>query len=121
MATTDRLQGLNIGAAVKPACVATTTGANITLQGAQTIDGISVGSCERVLVKDQTDASENGIYLADTGNWLRARGFDGNKYAIPGTWVEVLRGTTYATSFWNVNKDSTATRLNIGTDNQTWE
>jgi hypothetical protein len=121
MAVTDRLSGLNIGAAVKPACVVATTGANITLQGAQTIDGVSVGSCERVLVKDQTDPKENGIWSADNSTWIRTRDFDGAKDAIPGTLVEVLRGNTYATSFWNVNRTSTAVKLNIGADNQTWD
>jgi hypothetical protein len=117
MATTDRLSGFNIGAAVKPACAVTTTGVNITLLGAQTIDGISVGSCERVLVKDQTDPTENGIYMADNSTWIRARDFDGAKDAIPGTLVYVDRGTLNATSFWAFNSSSTATKITIGTDN----
>lgn len=118
MAVVDRLQGFNIGAAMKPACVVATTGA-ITLQGVQTIDGISVGSCERVLVKDQTDPVDNGIYIADSSTWLRARDFDGARDAIPGTLVYVDRGTFYGTSFWVLNSSSTATKVAIGTDSIT--
>ena len=43
----------------KQSCIVATTG-NITLSGTQTIDGISVTATKRVLVKEQTDASEKG-------------------------------------------------------------
>ncbi|GAH59053.1 unnamed protein product, partial [marine sediment metagenome] len=41
--------------------VAVATTETITLSGEQTIDGI-LTSEDRVLVKDQTDPTENGIY-----------------------------------------------------------
>ena len=50
--------------------VATT--ANITLSGTQTIDGIAVVADQRVLVKNQSTGSENGIYLCKAGAWARA-------------------------------------------------
>jgi len=59
-------QGLDIKEAVK---VATT--ANITLSGTQTIDGVAVSADERVLVKDQSSASGNGLYLCKAGSWSR--------------------------------------------------
>ena len=59
--------GLDIKASVR---VATT--ANITLSGTQTIDGVAVVAGDRVLVKDQTDASKNGIYVAAAGGWSRS-------------------------------------------------
>ena len=59
-------QGLDIKEAVK---VATT--ANITLSGTQTIDGVAVSADERVLVKDQSTASQNGLYLCKAGSWAR--------------------------------------------------
>lgn len=50
--------------------VATT--ANITLSGTQTIDGVSAGVGDRVLVKSQSTASQNGIYVVASGSWTRA-------------------------------------------------
>ena len=62
--------GLDIKESVKVA----TTG-NITLSGTQTIDGVGVLADDRVLVKDQTTASQNGIYLCKAGAWQRATDF----------------------------------------------
>jgi hypothetical protein len=56
---------------VKVSCRVATT-ANITLTGTQTIDGISVVADNRVLVKEQSTGSENGIYLCKAGTWTRA-------------------------------------------------
>ena len=71
MTSTDRLSGLVGSAGIKLACRVATT-ANITLEGLQTIDGVSVAADDRVLVKNQTSSVNNGIYLADTGEWSRA-------------------------------------------------
>lgn len=54
----------------KSVVVATT--ANITLSGTQTIDGVGVIALDRVLVKNQTTASENGIYDVAAGAWARS-------------------------------------------------
>ena len=55
-------QGLN----VKNSCVAATTG-NITISTAlnngDTLDGVTLADGNRVLVKDQSTASQNGIYV----------------------------------------------------------
>src|SRR4051794_5043596 len=105
MTTTDR-RGLTVGdtspaagssdpsanLAIKtPVRFATT--ANITLSGEQTIDGVAVVANDRVLVKNQTDATQNGIYLASTGNWTRATDFDSAREAVKGTLVYVNEGT----------------------------
>ena len=63
-------QGLDVKDSVKVA----TTG-NITLSGTQTIDGISIVADSRVLVKDQSTASQNGIYLCKAGAWERSADF----------------------------------------------
>jgi len=60
--------------------VATT--ANITLSGTQTIDGIAVIAGDRVLVKNQDTAHQNGIYVVSAGAWDRAS--DAN------TWNELI-------------------------------
>jgi hypothetical protein len=63
--------GLDVKASVR---VATT--ANITLSGTQTIDGISLIAGDRVLVKDQTTGTENGIYDVAAGAWSRSEDAD---------------------------------------------
>lgn len=81
MVTTDRIAGLNSSVAFKPACKVATI-ANITLSGEQTIDVVSVTDGDRVLVKDQTDSSENGIYVCSTGTWSRSQDFDGERDVV---------------------------------------
>lgn len=98
--TTDRRYGVASNVAFKAPCDLATTG-NITLTGEQSIDGTTT-SASRVLVKDQTDASENGIYLTDTGDWTRDIDFNGNRDAVVGTLVCVNDGTTNADTIWKV-------------------
>ena len=59
------------GLDLKDSCRVATT-ANITLSGTQTIDGVAVSADQRVLVKNQSTASENGIYLCKSGSWARS-------------------------------------------------
>ena len=63
----NAVQGLD----AKASCRVATT-ANITLSGTQTIDGVAVNVADRVLVKDQSSAAENGIYVVAAGSWSRA-------------------------------------------------
>ena len=56
--------------------VVTATSANITRSGLQTINGVTVIAGDRVLVKDQTTASQNGIYIASATAWTYAVGAD---------------------------------------------
>ena len=44
-----------------------TTTANLTLSGAQTVDGVSTGTGDLVLVKDQSTQSQNGVYTVAAG------------------------------------------------------
>lgn len=48
------------------------TDSNITLSGLQIIDSIGVMEGDRVLVKDQINPTENGIWIASAGAWRRA-------------------------------------------------
>lgn len=54
-----------------PSAVKAATTANITLSGAQTIDGISIVAGDFVLVKDQSTASQNGLYRCQSSTWLK--------------------------------------------------
>lgn len=89
--STDRLFGANSSLAFKAPVKAATT-ANITLSGEQSIDGVAIVTGDRVLVKDQTDLTENGIYVADTSAWERAPDCDGNRDLATGTRVYVIAG-----------------------------
>jgi len=87
-------QGLDVKASVK---VATT--ANITLSGTQTIDGVAVSSGDRVLVKNQSTASQNGIYVASASGWTRSA--DANTWTeLVSAFVFVEEGSTLADSGW---------------------
>lgn len=86
------------GLSTKLACRVATTG-NITLSGTQTIDGIAVAVGNRVLVKDQTTASQNGIYIVASGAWTRAT--DANAWVeIPGSFTFIQEGTVNADNGW---------------------
>jgi hypothetical protein len=75
------------------ASVRAATTANITLSGAQTIDGVSVIAGDRVLVKDQSTGSQNGIYVAAAGAWSRSTDADANAEVTAGLSVFVTEGT----------------------------
>jgi len=74
--------------AVKAPCVVVTSEA-ITLSGEQTVNSVAVTEGDRVLVKDQADASENGIWEVETSAWTRAGDFDGNRDVVNGTIVVI--------------------------------
>jgi hypothetical protein len=104
-------EGLHIHASVKAA----TTG-NITLSGAQTIDGVSVVAGDRVLVKNQTSQAENGIYVVDSGAWTRAEDYNTVAEIQTGDFVFVSGGTTYDSTSWvQINTVTT-----LGTDAIEW-
>ena len=54
----------------------TATSGNITLSGLQTINGVTVADGDTVLVKDQTNTAENGIYIASATAWTYSKGGD---------------------------------------------
>ncbi|WP_454870019.1 phage tail protein [Pseudomonas lini] len=83
--------------------VATT--ANIVLSGAQTIDGVAVVAGDRVLVKNQALAKENGIYVADNGIWGRAKDADSSVDVTSALTVSVEMGATLADTIWQLTTD----------------
>lgn len=85
------VDGLVSGLHWKKAVRAATT-ANITLSGTQTVDGVSLSADDRILVKDQTDATANGIYLVASGAWTRADDMDESS-EFPASAVFVTAGT----------------------------
>ncbi|WJV21861.1 MULTISPECIES: phage tail protein [Pseudomonas] len=83
---------------------AATTG-NIVLSGAQTIDGVAVVAGDRVLVKSQALAKDNGIYVAANGAWSRAKDADESVEVTSGLSVSVEEGTALADTIWQLITD----------------
>ena len=94
---------------------------NAGTQAALTLDSIAVSSGDRVLIKDQASALQNGVYTVTTvgsgaTNWVltRATDFDNSPgtEVSPGTFFFVEQGTTQADNGYVI---STNTAITIGT------
>ncbi len=103
------------GLAPKDSARAAST-ADITLSGAQSIDGVAVVAGDRVVVKDQTATAENGIYVAAAGAWSRAA--DANSESdLLGASVFVQEGASNADTLWVLTTDAP---IVVGTTALTW-
>lgn len=114
--STDRRFGVNSGSAIKVPVKAAST-ANLTLSGEQTVDGVALVTGDRVLVKDQTNGVNNGIYVADTGVWTRTPDLDGTYDAVKGTLVLITDGTVNGGQTWKI---STSNPITIGSSIIAW-
>jgi len=103
----DRVNGIDRKASVRAA-----TTEDISLTGAQTIDGVALNDGDRVLVKDQTDGTQNGIYVANSsGAWLRAEDADGtpDNEVTSGMFTFVEEGTAAGSTGWSLVTTGTIT------------
>lgn len=80
-------QGLDVKLSVRAATVEP-----ISLTGEQNIDGIDVISGDRILVKNQSQAKYNGIYVADSNGWSRASDANSSKKVTSGMFTFVEEG-----------------------------
>jgi len=85
--------------------VATT--ANIALTGLQVVDGVTLVAGDRVLVKNQTAAKDNGIFIAGSAAWQRAPDADSNAEVTSAMILSVEQGTTLADTRWQLVTDGT--------------
>ena len=90
---------------LKLSCRVATT-ANITLSGTQTIDSIAVSENERVLVKDQSTKSENGIYICSSGGWFRSTDMYSNETCRPNSFVFIEEGTLNSDKMFQLTTNS---------------
>ena len=106
------LAGLNPKHSVRAA-----TTANITLSGAQVIDGVSlVPDVDSALVKNQSTPSQNGLYDVKSGAWTRRA--DADVWAeLPAAFVFVEEGTTNADTGWTCTSNAGGT---LGSTAVTW-
>ena len=103
-------QGIDAKASCK---IATET--NTTLSGGQIIQGVALVTGDRVLVKSQTSAAENGIYTVAAGVWPRA--------ADANTWDELIAAYTFIEEGTNANNGYVCTVTaggTLGTTPVTW-
>lgn len=88
-----------------------------------TLDGVTLVANDRILVKDQTTGSQNGIYYVSTlgtganGTWTRATDANGLDELTSGAIVAVEQGSVNADSQWMLTTDGTIT---IGTTSLTF-
>jgi len=75
------------GLSWKEPCLVASTANISTLSGLLTVDTVTLAAGDRVLVKNQTNAADNGIYTAAAGAWSRAVGAD--------DWNEYLGAITF--------------------------
>lgn len=83
-----------------------TTTANINLSGLATQAGgdwaVAMTAGDRVLVKDQATAKNNGLYIAAAGAWARTTDADASAEVTPGMLVTVEAGATMADTVWEL-------------------
>lgn len=130
---------LNTISLVSPCLVATTAnltatyangtsgvGATLTNSGTQStlvIDGVTLAVGNRVLVKDQTTALQNGIYTVTnigsvSTNWVltRATDFDSSSQMVRGIINNIINGTVNGVTAWMLTSIITA----VGSDSITF-
>ena len=104
-----QLQGLDVKQSVR---VATT--ANGTLSSAfannSTVDGVTLATNDRILIKDQSTGSENGIYTVNaSGAPTRATDFDADSEVTGGAFFFAEEGTTNADNGFVLTNDGAIT------------
>jgi hypothetical protein len=109
------VDALASGIDAKQSVKCATTG-NIGLNGLTPCDGVTPADGDRVLVKDQTNPAQNGIYWAAPVAWQRVDDADTwNEH--PGAHVFVEQGTTQADTGWVCTADAGGT---LGTTALPW-
>lgn len=109
----------------KQTCRAIST-SNVTLSGGApaTVDGVSVGLDDRILVQGQSAGAENGIYrvtvvgTGSDGTWVRTSDADEAGDITAGMTIMVTEGSTYPDTTWKLTTDDPIT---VGTTALTFE
>jgi|694.fasta_scaffold75937_3 hypothetical protein len=109
--------GLDVKQSVRAATIAAVLLAS-GLENGDAIDGVTLATGDRVLVKNQGTSSENGIYVVQaSGAAVRATDFDGTGEVSGGAFTFVEEGTVNADSGWVVTSNGAIT---VGTDAIAW-
>ena len=105
------VQGLDVKGSVRAATTANATLSTAYANG-QTVGGVTVATGDRILIKDQSPASENGVYTVNaSGAPTRATDFDGSANITSGAFVFVEEGNNADQGFVLTNNGT----ITIGT------
>jgi hypothetical protein len=101
-----------------PVRAASTANVTLATPGAS-IDGVVLAANDRILLKNQTTASENGIWVWASAVAALSRALDADTAGelSPGTAVTSIEGTVNADKVFQIISDAAIT---IGTTSQTW-
>lgn len=97
--------------------VATIGNVDLGAGGVVPHDGITLEPGDRVLVWQQTDAKENGIYTVAAGSWKRASDFDAVADIKGGRLIPITEGTNGGKTFRHSNSGD----ITIGSTDITFE
>lgn len=89
------------------------TTANHTLSGLAAIDGVTPVVGDRILVANQTNPAQNGVYVASATGWTRATDANDSAEFVPARQIFVQEGTQFSNTGWGV---SSAVNPTVGTD-----
>jgi hypothetical protein len=102
-------QGLDVKASVRVATTAAVT-LSTGLENGDTLDGVTLATGDRVLVKNQADGSENGVYVVKaSGAPDRALDANSNADVTSGMFTFVEQGTVNGNSGWVLTTDNPIT------------
>lgn len=119
VATRAFVEAMKQGLDIKDSCRVAST-ANVTISGPGTaIDGVTLSNGDRVLLKNQSTASQNGIYVFNGSGSAMTRATDANTSAkvTSGLYTFISEGTANATSGWVL---STADAITLDTTSLTF-
>lgn len=103
------IQGFDWKQSVRAATTTTGTLSSAYSNGS-TIDGVTLVTGDRILIKDQTNGAENGIYVVNaSGAPTRAADADASGDMTAGVTVFISEGNTQGNSAWSITTDDTIT------------
>lgn len=125
-ATKQYVDSVASGLDIHPSCRAATTTNIASLAGGapNVLDGVTLAANDRILVKDQSTGSQNGLYYVSTlgtgsnGTWTRASDADATGEVSAGLFVWVNEGTLAGDTGWVLTTNDTIT---IGSTSLTFQ
>ena len=94
----------------KLSCKVATTGSGTlssSFENGDTIDGITLSTGDRILIKNQSTGSENGIYIVNiSGAPTRSTDMDSNESCRPNSFVFIEEGSTNADKMFQLTTNS---------------